>query len=219
MADLGNITGVLKSWFVSGFFWMFIIVVLGIMVFFFYGWMSKRSKLKYNVIEIVKYGNGKTGANLLKAGFFKSRTFLWFFDYGGQTFIRTSDGRRIIEATTEDLHDIFGKKGFYVRRKDDDITVLVPICKIDFEGEEAMFEIAPADFRDTSANILSDAIKETQGTWEKLLPYVAIGLCLFLSIISIVINMQMTNNTVNKVGEMLIQGCSNAQNVGAGTSP
>ena len=97
-------------------------------------------------------------------------------------------------------------------RSPKDNKILVPINKIDFNNLQAVFAIAPAEYRDASTRIYNEAIKETQGTWEKLLPYVAIGLCVVLTLVNVVVNMQMTNHTTDKVGDMLIQGCSNKAN-------
>jgi hypothetical protein len=224
MVDLSSFTSSftgMGEMFKSGIFWTVgAIVIIGI-IFFFYGMMQKRSRLKYNCIELVNFGNGKIGSNLMKAGVFGTRTFmnLGIYDYGAEKVIKVSDGRRILDATTDDLHDIMGKRGFIVRRKDDDPKILVPITKVGFKNEQLLFEIAPSDYRDASVRILDDAVKETQGTWEKILPYIAIGLIVVLTIVSIIINQQMTNNTVDKVGKMLIQGCSNSQSAVAGASP
>lgn len=80
-------------------------------------------------------------------------------------------------------------------------------------------EIAPSDFTDASARIFREAVKETTGTWEKILPYIAIGVLVVAFIITIVICNQMTNHTTDKVGNLLIQGCSNNLNVKPAGTP
>jgi hypothetical protein len=76
-----------------------------------------------------------------------------------------------------------------------------------------LMEVAPADYRDASSRIYREAIEETKGTWEKLLPYIAIGLCIVLTLVNVIVNMQMTNHTTDKVGSILVEGCRNTQNV------
>lgn len=216
----GDIGGVISGYAKNGMIWLIGIIIIFAVVFFFYLYTSRRSKLKYNCIELISFGNGKIGMNTLKAGVFKSKTsFFGLIDYGPEYVIKTSDGRTIQQGKTSHLHDIFGKKGFVCLRKSDDPKILVPISRIQFENLGALLEIAPADYRDASVKIYKEAVEETKGTWEKILPYIAVGLIVILCIITIVINMQMTNNTVNKVGNMLIKGCQGATNAGAGTSP
>jgi len=212
--DLGSITGSIGTYAKSGMFWLIVIVVVVVAVGFFYLYMTRRSKLKYNCIELISFGNGKVGMNKTKAGIFKSHTtFFGLMDYGPEFVVKTADGKIIQKARTSHLHDIFGKKGFICVRKTEDPKILVPIGKVKLSNLLVLFDIAPANYRDASTQIFNEAVNETKGTWEKLLPYIAVGIVVVLTIISIVINMQMTNNTVNKVGSMLIQGCQNQQNV------
>lgn len=221
MVEFGGIFKSMAGWAVSGTFWTVGIIFIIFIIFWFYTFMNRRGKLKYNCLEIVRYGNGKTGVNLLKAGVFKKKA--WFFgllDYGNESVMKVADGRVIIGGKTSQLHDILGKKGFYLMRKTDDPRILVPISRLHFDNLQAMLEIAPANFRDVSVDIVKDAVRETTATWEKILPYIAIGVLVVLCIITIVINQQMTNNTIDKVGKMLIEGCRNTINtMPTGESP
>jgi hypothetical protein len=214
MVDLGNIASSFAGYAKSGMFWLVVLILILGLVFFFYAYVSRRGKLKYECLELVSFGNGKIGMNKSKAGVFKSKSmFFGLIDYGSEYVIKTADGKIIEKAKTSQLHDIFGKKGFICVRKTEDPKILVPIGKVKFDNMLLMFDIAPADYRDASTRIFKEAVDETKGTWEKLLPYIAIGLCVVLTIVNVVVNMQMTNNTVNKVGGMLIEGCRNQQNV------
>jgi len=220
MAIQDSISGVIGSYLGSSVFWIVIIIVLVAVVLFFYGYMSRRGKLKYICLEIVRFGNGKIGINELKAGLFKSRRFFFgLFDYGKESTIKTSDGRTIEQAKTSDLHDIFGQKGYICFRSPKDHKVLVPISRVELTNMNLVFEVAPRDYREASVRLFRESVEETKGTLEKLLPYIAVGFVVILTIISIVINMQMTNNTINKVGDMLVQGCTNQANVQGGTAP
>jgi hypothetical protein len=219
MVDFSNYGNIAKQWLGSGIGWLTIGIVLVIIIFFFIGYFSRKGKLKYNCLEIVRYGNGKVGLNTLKAGFFQRKTFMYFFDYGRETVVKTSNNKIIQGAKTNDLHDIFGKKGFLTIRNPKDPKILVPIKRVDFDNLKLLLEIAPSDYREASTKIFLETVEETKGTWEKILPYVAIGMCVILCIITVVVTMQMTNNATDKVGKMLIQGCTNVQNTKGGTSP
>lgn len=208
--NTATITQSFVGMFTSGIFWTVgAIFIIGFIMYFYLA-LKRRSKLKYLCLELVPYGNGKIGINRLKAGIFKVKTMLGgLIDYGSENTFKTEDGRRIQNCKTSYLHDIMGKKGFICIRKPDDPKILIPIKQLNFGGLDLLMQIAPAEYRDASTVIVQDAIKETSGTWEKILPYIAIGLIVVLCIITIIINQQMTNNTVDKVGKMLIEGCSN----------
>jgi len=220
MVDLSGVGNVVRSWVYSGALWMVGIIFLLGFGLFMYLHFSRKRKLKYNCLELVRFGNGKVGMNLMKAGIFKTQTtFFGLIDYGFENVFKTSDGRIIQKARTSYLHDVMGKKGFICLRKADDPKILVPIKKINVENLELLMVIAPADFRGASSNIIKDTIKETSGTWEKILPYLAVGVCVVLCIITIVICQQMTNNTIDKVGKILLGGCQNVANVAPSGAP
>ena len=218
--NTSSITSVIFQWGTSALFWTVGGIIILTFVLYFYLAMKRRTALKYKCLELVPFGNGKCGVNMLKAGIFKSHMKLGgLINYGSENLFRVADGRRILNAKTSYLHDIMGKKGFYLLRKPDDPKILVPIKSLRINGMELIMEIAPADYRDASVNILNDAVKETTGTWEKILPYIAVGLIVVLCIITVIINQQMTNNTVDKVGKILIGGCQNAQSGVPGGTP
>jgi hypothetical protein len=218
MVDFNGIGGTISGYFGTSAFWVTMVVILVLTIVVFYGYFSRKSKLKYNCLELVRFGNGKVGINSSKAGLFKSKTFLYFFDYGRESRMKTSEGRVIENAKTSYLHDIFGKKGFVVVRSPKDPKILIPISKIEFDGLELLFEIAPAEYRDASVRIYREAVDETKGLLDKILPYIMVGLCVFLCIITVVICMQMTNHATDKVGGILIEGCSNKANVQPSTT-
>jgi len=218
MADMSGIGNMLAGYVKSSAFWVTMIIILCLVIIFFYGYFSRKSKLKYECLEFVRFGNGKVGVNHSKAGIFKSKTFLFFFDYGRESRVKTSQNKVIENAKTSYLHDIFGKKGFVVIRNPKDPKILVPISKVEFGNLDLLFEIAPAEYRDASVRIYREAVDETKGLLDKILPYIMVALCVFLCIITVVICMQMTNHATDKVGDTLIQGCSNVQNVKPSTT-
>lgn len=219
MADGIGMTGIVMKWVSSGIFWLIISVVLTVSVVILL-YVNKRTKLKYNCLEVVSYGNGKIGMNKLTAGMFKKKSTLFgLIDTGKEQFFKTNTGKIIQDASTNDLHDIFGKKGFIVRRKDDDPNVLVPVPNVFWNNEKFIFEIAPADFRDTSIDIINSATKETQGFMEKYLPYIMIGGIVIFFIISFILASQFFNRTVDKAGEILIKVSQNQGSTAPSVAP
>jgi hypothetical protein len=220
MVDMSGVGSYLASFLYSGMAWMIAAIVLFGFGGFIYLHYSRKRKLKYNCLEVVRFGNGKVGMNLLKAGNFKTKTtFFGLIDYGFENVTKTSDGRRIQGAKTSYLHDVMGWKGYICLRKSNDPKILVPIEKIEIENLALIMAIAPVDLRDASVNIFKQASDETRTTLEKILPYIAVGMCVMLCIITVIICQQMTNNTVEKVGKVLIGGCENAKNTAPSSAP
>ena len=210
---MGGISGTMMGWLSSGLFWLVMTIILTVGVFILLK-VQKNRKLRWNCLELLSYGNGKVGCNSLRAGIFKKKTTIFgLWDYGNENCIKTDDNRIILEATTDDLMDIFGKKGFFIRRKDDDPKILVPITKINWLNEKALFEIAPADFRDASVNIVDTATKETQSWADKYLPYIMLGGMIIFFIVGFILASQFFNRTVDKAGEILMAVSKNAGSV------
>jgi len=219
MAFGGDIGGVMKGWLSSGLFWMVMAILLtvGILVLL---KVQKNRRLKWNVLEFVSYGNGKVGINKLRAGIFKKKSYLFgLWDYGHENTVKCADGRLILEASTEDLQDLMGRKGFMVRRKDDDPKILVPISKVKWENEAPLFAIAPADFRDASVNIVDTASKETQTWADKYLPYIMLGGMVVFFIVGFILASQFFNRAMDKSIEIQKMSCGNFNNVQPGGAP
>jgi len=217
--SIGGVGGIFSGWLSSGLFWLVMAFLLTIGVFILLS-VNKRRRLKWMCLELLSYGNGKVGINSLTAGIFKKKTTIFgLWDYGNENVIKTNDGRIILEGSIDDLMDIFGKKGFIVRRKDDDPKILVPISMVSWKGEDALFEIAPADFRDASVNIVDTASKETQTWADKYLPYIMLGGMVIFFIVGFILASQFFNRTVDKAGEILIKVSENAGSIAPGSSP
>ena len=219
MVGYGDLNGVFKNWLTSGVFWMVmaILLTLGIVVILV---LHKRRKLRWNALEIISYGNGKVGINSLKCGIFKKKSsFFGLWDSGSENVIKCADGRIILEASTGDLQDIMGKKGFMLRRKDDDPKILVPISKVKWENEAPLFAIAPADFRDASVNIVDTATKETISWADKYLPYIMLGGMVVFFIVGFILASQFFNRAMDKSLEIQKLQCGNFANVQPGGAP
>jgi len=221
MAEVGwgSISGTFMGWFSSGFFWlvMAILLTIGITIILV---VNKRRRLRWNCLEFLSYGNGKVGINLLRAGIFKKKTSLFgLWDHGHENVIKCADGRIILEGSTDDLMDIMGKKGFFLRRKDDDPKILVPISKVDWKNDKALFEIAPADFRDASVNIVDTATKETNTWADKYLPYIMLGGMVIFFIVGFILASQFFNRAMDKSIKIQQMQCGNFGSVAPGGAP
>ena len=205
----GEVTGVMGSWLSSGLFWLVMTILATIGVFAIL-LINKRRRLIWNCLEVISYGNGKIGVNKLRAGIFKKKKAIFgLWDYGTENVMKCEDGRIILEGTTDDLMDIMGKKGYVLRRKDDDPKILVPISKVNWEGEKALLEIAPADFRDASVNIVDTATKETQTWADKYLPYIMLGGMVIFFIVGFILASQFFNRAMDKSLEIQRMQCGN----------
>ncbi len=125
--DYAGLSGVAFKWLTSFAFWGIALALLVIVVF---GSLAirKRRKLIFKAIELTDLGAGKIGFKEYKAGWFKSKTiFFGLYDYGGEDILKLKDGRRIQNASSEDFHEIKGKRGLLIARKSDDPAILVPI--------------------------------------------------------------------------------------------
>lgn len=214
-----NFSGMFMTWMKTGIFWLILAVIITVCAIILL-YVNKKSKLKYNCIEMVSYGNGKIGLNYTTAGVFKKGSSVFgLLDHGREACFKTAEGKLILEASTNDLHDINGRKGFIVRRKDDDAKVLVPVSRVQWANEKALFEIAPADFRDTSVAILADATKETQGWMDKYLPYIMLGGIVIFFVVSFILASQFFNRTVDKAGEILMKVGQNQVVTAPSTAP
>lgn len=216
---IGGMQGAIVGWMSTGVFWVGVCIVLifSLSIFLF---VRKRQKLKYMVYEIVPFGNGKIGINISTAGMFKSKSALGgLWDYGTDYKFKTKDNRIILEATTRDLHDLNGKKGFIVTRKPDDPKILVPLTKFKIENSNLLSEIAPADFRDASVGIIVEASKETQGMLDKYLPYIMLGTIIIFFVIAMLVATQFFNRTIDKSGEILSKVSANCGVPAGGNAP
>lgn len=128
--NMGEITSFMFKWLSSFVFWGILLFILLVVVF---GslMIRKRRKLIYPLIELTDLGAGKIGFRESKAGWFKTKTmFFGLYDYGGEDILRHKDGRTIQAGSSEDFHDINGKRGVIVIRKSDDPAIMVPVTRL-----------------------------------------------------------------------------------------
>jgi len=204
--DFGGIAGVAFTWMQTGLFW---IVVVFVMVVGFFGALiiRKRRKMQYSAIEMVDLGNGKMGISTKgKCGWMKSKKILFgLWDYGGEESLFMNDGRKILNASSEDFHDINGKRGVVVQRKGDDYKILALVSRLKTSNYELIAQLAPADYRDASTDIINRANKEMTSMLEKILPYAMIILVAICLLISIILIVQMVQHSQDKIADTIIK--------------
>lgn len=226
--DTSAISGGILSMTSSFIFWGAVLIVLLIGVFGFLI-LRQRKKLIYPIIILTDLGAGKIGAKIRTkkgAGWFKKKSmFFGLFDFGGEDILRTWDKREIQNASSEDFHDINGKRGLICVRKSDDPAILLPVNKVGTsnkyeignEGElipiknmkitniELLNQIAPADYRDASSKIIDNASKETMGKWEKIMPFIAIGGLAIIVLICIIFIVQMVKTSQDQAKDLILE--------------
>lgn len=162
-------------------------VVVGIIIgsfLFIIIFVKKTKKLKFPVLEIIKLKHGRIAINKTKAGWFKRQQKFFGLIEKGEELMMTEDKRIIADVSAEDFEEINGKRGLVVRRKDDDPKILLPISRIQFQNENLLMEIAPADFRDTAIRLLEQEADNLKTGFEKKLPQIInIGLVVITMIV------------------------------------
>lgn len=213
MVDLGaigsSLGGLALKWATTGFFWVFVVIVMLFCAWVFL-FFRKRKRLRYPVGEFIDIGNHKVALfiDAHGAGWFGKKTIVFgLIDVGKEKVLKHKDGRIIDQASTEDLHDINGKRGFLVMRKHDDPKVLVPMNRflLSEQSRKLLGAIASADFRDTANNIVDLAKEETAGKWDKLLPYLALGAIVVFFVIAVIFASQTFNKSIETAKDLLLQ--------------
>ncbi len=165
--NFGGLGSAMLGWATSLLFWAVIAIILFVV---FIGVLKIRrwKRFAFPCVEVTGLGQGKIMLTSTKAGWFKSkRMFFGLIDYSGEQELITKDNRKIQSASSVDYHDINGKRGIIVKRKDDDPEILVPLTSFKIINPQLLAKIAPADFRDASVNILEKYEKETMTWWQQ----------------------------------------------------
>lgn len=226
--DLSGISNGILGMLTSFMFWGGVLVVL-LSATIGYLLLRKGKKLIYPLIILTDLGAGKMGINArLKkgAGWFKKKTFFFgLYDYGGEDVLRTWDKREVQNASSEDFHDINGKRGLVVVRKSDDPAILLPINKAGTTNKyqsgkdgdlipvksmkitniDLLSQIAPADYRDASTKIIENDTKETMSKWEKVLPFIAMGGLAIIVLICIIFIVQMVKTSQDQAKDLILE--------------
>lgn len=213
--DTSSFTSMLFKLFSSFFFWFialiaFVITVIGGL------WFRKKRKLRFPTYVLTDLGKGKMGIETkLKCGWFKHRVTLFgLYDYGGEEILKTSDGRQIIDASSEDFQEINGVRGIVCIRSPEDPRILIPVTKMSVKNGELINEIAPASFRETAVNIIKQTEKETSDKWEKITQWIIFGGVIIFALISIILIVQMVKNGQSEAKDLILEaGRINKENI------
>jgi hypothetical protein len=167
-SGMGGMSSMVFGWFTSIAFWVVVAVILFAVLFLTLK-VKQNMKFQYPCLEITSLGKGKVSMVKTKAGWFKKhKIFFGLIDGHGEfELICKADKRKIFNASSEDYHEIDGKRGLIVKRKDDDPEILVPINDVEIKGLKMINEIAPADYRDAAVDILERKQREITTWWDK----------------------------------------------------
>lgn len=203
--DLAGTTNSIIGFFSNLLFW-FVFLVGAVVLGFLFLYMRKKRKLIYPSFILSHEGNGKMSFFETSAGWFKKKSaFFGLIDYGNEEILKTKQGERIQAGSTVDFHTIKGKRGLIMFRKEDDHKVLVPLTRMEVSNYQLIADIAPADYRDTSVEIVQAAINETKTTLERYLPAIIFGTLIVFCLIAIIIIVQFANHSVDTSKDLILK--------------
>jgi len=227
MVSFGGIGSTITHALLSWGFWLLIGVAV-IFVVFGSLWLRKKGKFIFPAVVIMDNGNGKIGLKFTRAGWFKSKKLLGgLYDYAGEKRLELKDGRIVQQGSTTDFHEIGYKTALIVQEKPDDPKILLPISKVhlDSKGKEVLLSLAPADYRDASSKIISDAEKESLSKWETIAQVLVFGFVAMILFISIILVIQYSKNAMTEANAIHKEALGfydkviNRVNVQGGSSP
>lgn len=166
--NLSSFGATFLGWGWTMFTWLFAVIVLALLVVAGL-YLNKSRRFNIPVLEVIGTGRGKVIINSTYAGWFKKNTsFMGLIETGGERVFIVKDGnRRVFNVSSEDYHEINGKKGLIVKRKDDDPEILVPLSEVEVSGLKMLSSIAPADYRDVAVEILAEKKREAFSWWDE----------------------------------------------------
>ncbi len=169
-------------------------------------YIRKVRKLVYPTLIFTNVGNGKMGIEKTKAGWYKSRTIFWgLWETGGERELKIKDGRKVFGGSSIDFHDIDGKRGLVLQRKEDDPKILLPLTKMQLTNREILATIASADFRDAAVQIIDQATKETRNRTSEIVQWVLFGGVIIFALIAIIMIVQMVRNGQKEAAELILK--------------
>ncbi len=196
--DTSMFTSSLGGWFGSTILWLVVLFVLAIVGGGFLI-IRKRKKLRYQCVEIVRYGheegkkdpsnrlNAKWGFNIIPCGWFGSKRHLFGLWDTGPEIMKLKTGEVIVGFSTDDYQEVNGKRGVVAFRDPLNQDILAPINKVSVENSELLNVIAPQDFRDEAAKLMNDADVETQDKTLKVAAFVVLGLLVIAVLVLLII--------------------------------
>lgn len=195
------------QWIVNPLIWL---IIIGVMVLGSFGalYIRKKRKLSFSTIEMLDFGEGKFGFNLIKSGWFGKKTFLFNLIDWGEKILKTQDNQEIKDFSTEDYQEVNGKRGVVCYRNPYRQDFLVPINRLSIKNKELVAQIAPADFTNAAVDIIKDATKETKDWKDQLLAWIAIGGVIIFALVAIIVITQMVKNGQSEASELIVKAGS-----------
>lgn len=204
MVDYSLITNQLLQWVINPLLWLVIIIIM-IAGGFFILWIRKKRKLEFQTIEMMDIGDGKFAFNTIKSGWFGKKTFFFNLVDWGEKILKTQDNLEIKDFSTEDYHEVNGKRGVVCYRDPYRQNMIVPINRLQVKNKELVAQIAPADYTNTSVDIIKEATKETKDWKEQLFMWLAIGGIVIFALVSIIIITQMVKNGQKDAADLIVK--------------
>jgi len=197
--NLGGMSSGVINFITSAFFWIILavsVVLLGMGALY----MKKRSKYKIHVVKWIQVGDRKIITESTKAGWFgKEKIFLKLIDRGKEQQLEMKDGNVIQQVSSADYQDFNGHRAIFVKRKDDDPRIWVPLKSFSVTNEGVLASIAPGDFRDGGIQLMKEADREIMGNSSLVMQYVAIIGVIMLVVFAIIFITKFGTDAVEKI--------------------
>ena len=210
--------GTILGWFSTLIFWIIVIVVIvGVLVISLF--LRRKRALTFQAFECTFLKDGKMVIEHQQAGWFgKEKGMLGLYSTGRKV-MKLADGRLVRDFSVDDYHEYRKRKKqmrcLFVTSHPEDKTMVVPIsaAKLDPETLKAVYEIAPADYREAAVDAFNESAKELRGGLDRLLPYILLGGIVIFFIVGIVINGQLISKAVDSATGLLADAGDTLENV------
>lgn len=209
MVSIGGMMSTVLGWFSSVIFWIIaalILLILGAIIV----WVRKKRALIFECFELNFLKDGKQVVEHRKAGWFgKNSAFFGLIERGKEKILKTDDGRIINDFSIDDYHEYRRKnkqkRCILCTPHPEDKSILVPVshATLDQNSLAALYNVAPADFREAAVQAFEESTKELRGQFDRLLPYILLGGIVIFFIIGIIINGQLISRSVDTAQAIL----------------
>lgn len=202
--DFSSIMGLLYSWIVNPLIWLLIIgffflATIGALM------VRRKRKLVYPAAEIVDLGDGKTGINLLRAGWFGKTTYLFGLWDVGEQVMKIKNGDIIHKFSTEDFQEVNGERGVIFFRHPQQQKILIPITNLEIKNGQVIAELPRIDIVNAAIDIINDTTKETSDWKNKILEMLVIGGIIVFALVAIIVIAQMVKNGQDKAADLIVK--------------
>lgn len=201
--NISGVGAILMGWIFSPILWL--LIILGILAIAWTGLVIRRKRLlRYETVEIVDLGKGKTSLNFIKSGWFGINSYFKGLWWNGREVMKTEDGEIIEDFSETDFQEVNGERGIIVYR-DPINRLLVPISHLEMKNKHLVAEIANASFRDVAVDIVKDAEHETTDWTEKVIMWAVMGGLIVFALVSIIIIIQFIKGSEEKASNLILE--------------